>query len=781
MNDRLAENRTDSQMPPDFPDGSRGLEFSGRVCWKCGSAYDSSVDMCPLCEVSLVSIGEAPPTDPLIGQLFDGRYLIERKLGEGGMGIVYAARQKDFDRVVALKILRTSLVTNKDIRRRFMYEARTISNLRHPNAVRLYDFGQSPTGNVYMVMELLVGESLADRLTYSFVTYRQIFDMLIPICGVLAEAHNNGVIHRDLKPENIYIGLIEGQPEFYKLLDFGIAKHLESGGTTQSGTLWGTPAYMAPEQIQGNPVSSASDIYAIGIMLFELISGRLPFYADTQVALAMKHLTVPVRPLRSIPGLERVPQALDTLIQLAVQKQPERRPNSMERFVEQLSTIRERCFDNETLDRIPAADIDSGSFDRWLREEEDLKSGHGLLSTGPSVNEIDIDGPLDDLADMISRVSDTPFPDIEIVEDYDISNTHTSPFGSRVGSRREVASEFPRSNGGTRLLPAAVVAPPLPSHARTHTHSVEEHTQNGLNAAFHNAEITKLFSQEEAAAVVRFTKRLDGIAGASQLKPKGAPSINFRRRTHSQLLSVELRDRQMTPMRPLEQEGAALHDIDLRPTADYTSKGYEAVRHELSDVVEFDELPRLPIEGNEETLITGLATSTSAGQKSLRKVTYVGIGVVSLTVLLLVGILTVSLFRGGDEPRAESQSPGAAGETTGSLLAAPQVNSNSHSDAVGRSKEVSEEVGRMAQGVAVEVEAETHLSKIARDQAVQMGAIVGVGVRESLERVVRGKKAKSRSATVRKKAKRTKSRRKPTSNKKEQTSDRAKKLLQGTF
>ncbi len=342
------------------------------ICWKCGETYDHTLEECPDDGSRLIPLNPDDLDDPMIGSLFDGRFRIVRKLGEGGMGSVYAARQIDFERTVALKVLKADYLRDENIRKRFMYEARTISNLRHPNALRLYDFGQAPPNSFYMVMELLEGESLADRLAYRFLTYREILDTVPPICGVLGEAHENEVIHRDLKPENLYIVNVNGG-EFPKLLDFGIAKHLSDETMTQSGTLWGTPAYMSPEQAKGSTVGAAADIYAIGIILYELICGNLPFHASTQMGLAMKHISVPARPLSSIPGLDSVPPELDNLILRTLSKDPNERPASMEELADALVRIRRDCFDDALLDSVPAEEVDAIELQTWIADEPDVE------------------------------------------------------------------------------------------------------------------------------------------------------------------------------------------------------------------------------------------------------------------------------------------------------------------------------------------------------------------------------------------------------------------------
>lgn len=339
-----------------------------KICWKCGEKFADSLELCPADGSRLLNLSADDVDDPMIGTLFDGRFRILKKLGEGGMGNVYAARQMDFQRDVALKLLKADYLRDENIRRRFMYEARAISGLKHPNALRLYDFGQAPPQAFYMVMELLEGESLADRLAYRFLTYREIFSIVPPVCGVLGEAHANEVVHRDLKPENIFISLVNGQ-EFPKLLDFGIAKHLTDETMTKSGTLWGTPAYMSPEQAKGDRVDGAADVYAIGIILYELISGNLPFHATTQMGLAVKHISVPARSLLSIPGLRSVPVELDDLIMSALSKDPAQRPASMEEFANTLERIKATCFSPEVFDSVPAEEVDAIALQGWLADE----------------------------------------------------------------------------------------------------------------------------------------------------------------------------------------------------------------------------------------------------------------------------------------------------------------------------------------------------------------------------------------------------------------------------
>ncbi|MFU8805644.1 MAG: serine/threonine protein kinase [Bradymonadaceae bacterium] len=343
-----------------------------RMCWQCGETFHTDMEMCPNDGARLIELSTEDKADPLIGQVFDGRFRIYKKLGEGGMGTVYSARRLDFESDVALKLLKVDFARDDGIRKRFLYEARVISNLKHPHVVRLYDFGQTSEGHYYMVMELLDGESLADRLAYRFVSYREMFDIVPPICGVLGEAHAQDVIHRDLKPENIYLLKVDENAEFPKLLDFGIAKHIREETMTQSGTLWGTPAYMSPEQAKGDVVGARADVYAIGIIIYELISGNLPFHASTQMGFAVKHLNEPARALSTIPGLDSVPPELDEFVLRLLAKAKDDRPANMEEVAHTLLTIREKYFDDALLDTIPAELVDPIGLQEWIKSAPDI-------------------------------------------------------------------------------------------------------------------------------------------------------------------------------------------------------------------------------------------------------------------------------------------------------------------------------------------------------------------------------------------------------------------------
>lgn len=355
----------------DKPNDARQGE---QICWQCGATYGPDQDYCVEDGSELVEVNPSETRDMLVGHIFDERFRVLAKLGEGGMSRVYHARRVEGGEEVALKILKADFLQDTEIRKRFMYEARVIANLDHPNAVELYDFGQSPDGSFYMVMEHLQGESLGERLDDSNLRYRTIFEYLAPICGVLDQAHQQDIVHRDLKPENIYLKR-EARDTFRpKLLDFGIAKHLRSRTMTQDDAMWGTPAYMSPEQASGDDVTAASDVYAMGVMLYELIAGVLPLRASTSMGFAVKHMQSDVRPLKELPGIRDLPEALNELALAMLAKDPEDRPESMREVEEELNRIADEDLFPHQFDVVPAEQVEHAQL-VTPEEEEGAEAG----------------------------------------------------------------------------------------------------------------------------------------------------------------------------------------------------------------------------------------------------------------------------------------------------------------------------------------------------------------------------------------------------------------------
>ena len=242
----------------------------------------------------------APQVDPLLGQTLAGRYLIARKLGEGGMGAVYLATHLLLEKQVALKVLHSEFSRKTDLVERFMQEAKAASRIRHENVIDISDFGATPDGIVFFAMELLDGHDLHEdvaraRLAGQLLPYARSKKIFLQICSALSAAHAKGIIHRDLKPENIYLVDFLGDPDFVKLLDFGIAKVTEVSENdrklTRTGMLFGTPEYMSPEQARGEQVDHRVDVYSMGCILFQLVTGRVPFEADNFMGVLSLHLT----------------------------------------------------------------------------------------------------------------------------------------------------------------------------------------------------------------------------------------------------------------------------------------------------------------------------------------------------------------------------------------------------------------------------------------------------------------------------------------------------------
>lgn len=359
------------------------------TCWQCGRAFPGSTQVCPFDGTRLIALTIDEDYDPLLGQIIDDAYKLEARLGEGGMGTVYRCMDLNGSKQVAMKVLKADYLRDENIRRRFMDEARIIANLKHPNAVSMFDFGQMPDGNFYMIMELLQGESLAERLSYKFLSYKEILEIIPPMCEVLDEAHSMGIVHRDIKPENIYIQIDDDAIETPRLLDFGVAKQLENESFTRTGTLWGTPAYMSPEQARGDEVGAAADIYAIGIILYELIGGNLPFFASSQMGYAIKHMNEHPRSLLTMPGMQSVPKALDDLVLSTLAKNPADRPESMAELAQALRDIHTDHFDDTTLSLVPAEEVDPIALQEWIKAPDQARRTDSSLELFPGEFEFD--------------------------------------------------------------------------------------------------------------------------------------------------------------------------------------------------------------------------------------------------------------------------------------------------------------------------------------------------------------------------------------------------------
>ena len=266
--------------------------------------------------------------DPLVGAVIDGRYRIEGLLGRGGYGCVYAARQLNVDRDVAVKVLSAEVAKSELAVRRLEREARIISQLRHPSSLKLYDFGALPDGRWYLVVERLHGLPLSEVLTPGTRLHpMRVLNLLGQLAGALAEAHSLGVVHRDVKPANIFVETL-GAEELVKLLDFGIAQWAEGQMLTGEGHVIGSPLWMSPEQARGEPVDPRSDLYSLGTVAFQCLAGRPPFVADSVVAIVFKHQIEPPPALPPMQGEPHIAAALQDVVFALLAKKPDQRPVS---------------------------------------------------------------------------------------------------------------------------------------------------------------------------------------------------------------------------------------------------------------------------------------------------------------------------------------------------------------------------------------------------------------------------------------------------------------------
>jgi len=273
------------------------------------------------------------------GMTLDGRYRIETILGEGGMGIVYLARHKVIDKRVAVKILRADFAHQKEITDRFLQEAKAASSIGNPHIVDISDFGELADGSTYFVMEWLDGIPLS-KLTHERrpVPTARLLDIARQIADGLAAAHSAGIVHRDLKPDNVFL-VRHGSADFVKILDFGIAKVMNDASKkmTRAGALFGTPHYMSPEQAAGTPVDARTDVYALGVMLYELASGRLPFDADNLMGILTQHMFKAPEPIRKFEP--SVTPGLEAIIMKALSKHPDQRYATMQALSQDLDKL----------------------------------------------------------------------------------------------------------------------------------------------------------------------------------------------------------------------------------------------------------------------------------------------------------------------------------------------------------------------------------------------------------------------------------------------------------
>lgn len=301
-------------------------------CPTCGRQQTNESEICPSDGASLVENVTSPGKndDPLIGRTLDDKYSLDERLDEGGMGTVYRGTHLLIDRPVAIKVLNSRFVDDKVAQERFRREARAAGRVRHINAVAVTDFGRTTDGLFYVVMELLEGRSLQDVLAReSPLDTARAVAVMLQISAAVASAHEEGVIHRDLKPGNVFVVQRAHAPTLIKVLDFGIAE--VTGEDNQigqqiapTGVTAGTPRYMSPEQADGIELTPASDVFSLGIILYEMLTGTTPFSNASHSTVPVKHTFEAPRSPREF--VSSIPVELETVILHALEKHPEQRP-----------------------------------------------------------------------------------------------------------------------------------------------------------------------------------------------------------------------------------------------------------------------------------------------------------------------------------------------------------------------------------------------------------------------------------------------------------------------
>jgi len=346
-----------------------------KVCPQCDEQYPGDVEFCAKDGAKLRSATESDE-DPMIGRVLEGRYRIVERFSEGGMGAIYLARQETVGRQVAIKTLRTALADSQEFTDRFMREARVTSKISHPNCVTIHDFGQTDDTLLYLVMEYLEGETLADRLEREKLSTEDAIQIAIQVSNALEATHGQDVVHRDLKPDNIFLLDAAGERIFVKVLDFGISKVADGGdeSLTKTGQVFGTPEYMSPEQGRSKSLDGRSDLYSLGCILYEVLSGSPPFRADTPMAVLVSHIQEEPRPLDEIAD---VPKALAEFVDDLLTKDVDERPASAAVVRRRLEEIRSDMAGNRPSESIGNVKPASEAAESSVRSSEGESNSGG--------------------------------------------------------------------------------------------------------------------------------------------------------------------------------------------------------------------------------------------------------------------------------------------------------------------------------------------------------------------------------------------------------------------
>lgn len=331
-----------------MPATDDAIPTARRVCLVCHEEFSPDERRCPKDGTVLVALA----ADPYTGKTIAERYEIEALIGSGGTSIVYRALHLQLRRTVAIKMLKAHLVTDEESKKRFEQEARAVSCLTHPNVVAVYDVGVTKYGEPYIVMEHLQGGSLAELVgREGKIPYERALPIFVKACSALWHAHKKDVIHRDVKPSNIMIVPTDDDEEFVKIVDFGLAKLRSLTGEfqrlTKTGEVFGSPVYMSPEQCTGKKLDQRTDIYSMGVVMYEALAGRPPFKERSTIETIRKQIKEPAPKFSEVDETLHVPENLEKIILRCLAKNPEERYQTMEVLRDDLERF--------AADRVPAA------------------------------------------------------------------------------------------------------------------------------------------------------------------------------------------------------------------------------------------------------------------------------------------------------------------------------------------------------------------------------------------------------------------------------------------